>query len=430
MRFDKITEARQLALLIEDGQNISSAARLRGLNTATVRSWYRDGGEFREIIDEALRHREDAAVTKPTKEEAAASDLMERFQAALSKPKVRFTPPYSIGNPHRDTGEEAHLILSDLHCGRKTETFNAEVYVKRCERIVEKVIKLVDLQRRSGSPINRLNIWDLGDNVHGERVGQQGRMQDFEFGIPEQLALSVPTMSGMVARLAEHFTEIIYRDSPGNHGNLDKKYSTGSNWDWVRVSLMEGQFKDTDRIRFERPLNVNQAAVQFAQVGRWRYAYMHGDCIRSSGGSPYAGILRKFAQFQVIESGKGRPFHLGMLGHFHHTFFVNQNRLPILMNGTAVTDDEYALELGYDSEPQTWLFGSNNNRPLTFKYEINMEESSAKTPDYEDDTACTAGGGDDYGIYVGLTDELAARRAAANAALLGRTGVAYGFRAA
>ncbi|KKN71185.1 hypothetical protein LCGC14_0423480 [marine sediment metagenome] len=362
MKYDRDEQAQRLAPLLAQGMSLSAASRAIGLNTATVRSWFRDGGAFRQAVETAQQDAPEPAT--------ALDELVGRVSQVMpSLPRMHHTPLVSGADD-----EEANLILSDMHCGRRTRTFNSKVYAERAQQIVDKVIHLTEMYRKTGKALNRLNIFDLGDNLHGEYTGRQGRMQDFEFGVPEQLAQSVPVMSEMYFQLAEMFPFIRVYRSPGNHGDLDKQFSTGSNWDAVRGMLIEKTFEGYDNFEMFPPEDPNQDAYQTAAFGPWRFAYGHGHCIKSSGGGPYSSIIRKFQSFQVIEAAKGQPFHLAMLGHFHHSFYVNQNRMRILMNGTMVTDDPYALQLGYDSDPAQWFFGFNSKRPVTFKFELELDE--------------------------------------------------------
>jgi len=43
------------------------------------------------------------------------------------------------------------------------------------------------------------------------------------------------------------------------------------------------------------------------------------------------------------------------------------------MNGTLVSHDEYALQLGYDSPPCQIIFGTSESQPVTWLYQLSFK---------------------------------------------------------
>ena len=212
----------------------------------------------------------------------------------LMIPSERVSAP-NLGSNNEGVEERVCLLLSDLHIGRRTPTFDSEVYTDRMSQLYEAVESIVRLHRND-SALRIIHVFDAGDNVHGERVGQQGRMNDFEFGIPEQLAISTNVMGELIDKLLGIFDEVHWHDAPGNHGNLDKIYSAGSNWDLVRVNLMENLKSNQERIFFHRPPHINRVAFSIADVMNHRFLVTHGDTIKSYGGFPFGSVIKKMVR--------------------------------------------------------------------------------------------------------------------------------------
>ena len=217
-------EKSQLAYLIVkeilNGKNISQASENVGINKDTVYSWIKRNSPEGRLIKNAIDNTsssEPIKTTKPT-EPTVEETMEEKIQRLL-------IPSPTVSAPKLDSNfgpeERVCLILSDLHIGRRTPSFDSHVYTDRLSQLYEAVDNIVRMHRND-SALRIIHVFDAGDNVHGERVGQQGRMNDFEFGIPEQLAISTSVMGELIDKLLGIFDEVHWHDAPGNHGNLDK----------------------------------------------------------------------------------------------------------------------------------------------------------------------------------------------------------------
>jgi len=360
-------EKIQLAYLIVKkmlyGKNISQASENVGINKDTVYSWIKRNSPEGRLIKNAIDNTsssEPIKTTKPT-EPTVEETMEEKIQRLL-------IPSPTVSAPKLDSNfgpeERVCLILSDLHIGRRTPSFDSHVYTDRLSQLYEAVDNIVRMHRND-SALRIIHVFDAGDNVHGERVGQQGRMNDFEFGIPEQLAISTSVMGELIDKLLGIFDEVHWHDAPGNHGNLDKIYSAGSNWDLVRVNLMENLKSTQDRIFFHRPPHINRVAFSIADVMNHKFLVTHGDTIKSYGGFPFGSVIKKMEHWRFINH-----FDAAVLGHFHTANVLNFNGMPIIMNGTIVSHDEYALQLGYDSPPSQTIFGTSEDHLVTWLYQI------------------------------------------------------------
>jgi len=257
---------------------------------------------------------------------------------------------------------EAVLLLSDLHIGRSTSSFNDKIYIKRLEYLFSK-IKDILLKYHN---IKTLHIFDMGDNIHGEKVGYQGQFNDYQFGVPEQIAIATDTHRNLITKFLEIFDDIIYSDTPGNHGKLDKLNSEGANWDLIRVNYLEKEFNN-NRVLFNRPKNINFTVYNIVEVGKYRFLITHGDSIRSFGGFPYSAIIKKMLFWRSFENFDGM-----CLGHFHSANKLDVNGIPILMNSTLVSDDNYATRLGYKSLPSQTFFIMSPMNIIDGYYEIRL----------------------------------------------------------
>jgi len=363
---EKIRLAYRIVTEMLGGKSIAQASKLVGLNKARVYSWIKRENTEGLLIKTALDNSQPVSSSGEFSRKPILEETLEQKIKRFLVPSVIVSAPKL---PHKDGGNEERvcLLLSDLHVGRRTPTFNSNVYIDRMSQLYESLERIVRLHRNN-SVLRIIHVFDAGDNVHGERVGQQGRMNDFEFGIPEQLAMSTSVMGELIDKLLGLFDEVHWHDAPGNHGNLDKIYSAGSNWDIVRVNLMENLKKNQGRIFFHRPPHINRVAFSIAEVMNHKFLVTHGDTIKSYGGFPFASVIKKMEHWRFIEH-----FDVAVLGHFHTPNVLSFNGMPIIMNGTLVSHDEYALQLGYDSPPSQTIFGTSEKYPVTWLYQIPFE---------------------------------------------------------
>ena len=363
-------EKSQLAYLIVkeilNGKSVAQASDHVGANKATIYSWIKRNSPEGRLIKNAMEnYRSDNSVDIEQTEFDTEETIEQKLQR-LMIPSERVSAP-NLGSNNEGVEERVCLLLSDLHIGRRTPSFDSEVYTDRMSQLYDSLEDIVTLHRNN-SELRIIHVFDAGDNVHGERVGQQGRMNDFEFGIPEQLAISTSVMGELIDKLLGLFDEVHWHDAPGNHGNLDKQYSAGSNWDLVRVNLMENLKKNQDRIFFHRPPHINRVAFSIADVMNHKFLVTHGDTIKSYGGFPFGSVIKKMEHWRFIED-----FDAADLGHFHTANVLNFNGMPIIMNGTLVSHDEYALQLGYDSPPSQTIFGTSEDKLVTWLYQITFD---------------------------------------------------------
>ncbi len=61
------------------------------------------------------------------------------------------------------------------------------------------------------------------------------------------------------------------------------------------------------------------------------------------------------------------------MGHFHSSGIWRINKIRLVLSGTMVTDDDWALRtLGWESAPEWWLFGVSNRRAMTWQFPVEL----------------------------------------------------------
>ncbi len=83
---------------------------------------------------------------------------------------------------------------------------------------------------------------------------------------------------------------------------------------------------------------------------------------------PWYGMSQRVLRWHSTKSLK---FDVALMGHFHTTGYQDMNKLTMMLTGTAVTDDDWALQtFGYESQNAWWLFGVSDAQPIAWSRKV------------------------------------------------------------
>jgi len=100
------------------------------------------------------------------------------------------------------------------------------------------------------------------------------------------------------------------------------------------------------------------------------YLLFHGHGVRSAYGIPYYGLLRRAMMWR---SAFPQRWSVLLCGHYHQFGMVEENDILIMLNGTTVQGDLWALEtFGLRGINQTWCFGVSQSRPVTWTFRLDL----------------------------------------------------------
>jgi hypothetical protein len=98
---------------------------------------------------------------------------------------------------------------------------------------------------------------------------------------------------------------------------------------------------------------------------------VHGDDIKG-GTFP----IRSLANFESKMTGIIREVpDYTIAGHFHNSCELTTNNGCVIINGSFIGGDVYSLKTVHaSSQPEQTIFGINNSRGKTWKYNINLDD--------------------------------------------------------
>lgn len=287
-----------------------------------------------------------------------------------AKPIVNLPPiklrEYKSKKVKRGDEEEAGLHIGDGHAGKVTPSYDGGVYKQRMDTTFDSVMKIVTLHRNM-YPINRLRIFDTGDNTQGENPYQGSVIGSVEMGARDQTTkLAYPTLVKLISSLKQEFAEVVFEGYPGNHGYTRLTPET-SREDLRLYDLLKAYFDNKKGIT----INVHETFGDIIEVMGFKFFCTHLDDIQSYGGIPLFAIKRRLDAWFIQFGG----FDYALGGHFHFRVggYEMSSKYEFSMVSTLVSDDEWALKkLGISSHPSQNIFGVHPEQGMTWRYPLNV----------------------------------------------------------
>jgi len=277
------------------------------------------------------------------------------------KPREIFSRKYKN---IRTTPESAVLLLSDLHIGKKTESYNFDVFKIRLKVLRYSIHQIISILTKTYK-IDKLYILMVGDIVEGESIyPAQSHYIDKE--IIEQIFEGTPYLSEFILDMLNIFPEVEVKCIPGNHGRISKYTHKKNNFDTILYHTLESYLKNYKEIKFD----VSENWWDVIKIKNHGFLLVHGGQIRGWLGIPFYGLIQSLMRWTGSLKEK---FEYMLCGHFHVIASQDWNNKEILTNGTFVTDDDYALEvLKMASSPKQWFFGVHKDHGITWRYKVDL----------------------------------------------------------
>lgn len=356
-------------------------------------------------------HAETRKLNEKIREMAGQEMILEKFLGAVQElPKVQLSDIPVIGKTkHKTRPEDACLLLSDLHLGLAVKAdevggitkYNNEIFIERLWGLVEKVVRITDTHRKS-IEIENLNIFALGDNVHGSNDAGQWGFLHTEQDIVEQVFTLWVEMEKAILALCKHFKNVNFWGIYGNHGRVAKRNMEKAfvNWDYILYKMLERGLSKQENVHFSIP----RSPFEVANVKGNKFLLIHGDQIRGWGGLPFYGMVRSEAKFRslltrlkntdslwsaVKEAGMEdsdpkellqfafeycKTFDYMILGHFHQMAEIESSAGGrIIMNSCFSGGDDYSINNLQAASTAAQKFFGIHPEGKTWTYDIELD---------------------------------------------------------
>lgn len=278
--------------------------------------------------------------------------------------------PFLIAKQTRDE-EDIIIILSDHHPGRKTESYNINIYKRRIDELLDNTMRIINLHR----PIRRLFVFALGDLIHGESIYKGARIEECEMGAYGQVYdCALPILSSFLVSLSQGVKSIEFHGVRGNHGRYDRTAVPRTNWDNFLYRALEQYLKNQKNIT----IHYTTEFYKLVTIHGFRFFLVHGDQVRANQGIPLFALRRKFQEWFAYVGG----FNYAYCGHWHCEAKDAINSVSdYTICPPLVTGDAWALEVvGRASKPVQLCCGVHPRFGRTFEYNIWSDKAFLPVP--------------------------------------------------
>lgn len=263
--------------------------------------------------------------------------------------------------------ESVVLHISDAHYGKSTRTFGPDVFKQRMDALGERMAGIKDLLG-GGYNLPELVVCCTGDLNDGTDIYAGQPHEQAESDVEEQASQVATYLHGWLKRQKELWGSVRFEAVPGNHGRVGKYAAVTANWDKVAYRYLKLLCGDSISVNF--PGRGESPFLRKIKVRGHDVLLYHGHEIRTYSSIPWYGMLLRLSKWATTGL---YPIDLALMGHFHTVGDWPINRIRLLCTGTAVTNDDWALEtLGWESQTAWWLFGVSDERPVTWQFRMEM----------------------------------------------------------
>lgn len=263
--------------------------------------------------------------------------------------------------------ETAILVMTDLHYGKKTSTFSPDVFPRRLDAVSERLARIRTLLGNEYD-IDKLIICMLGDVNDGTGIYKTQAHHQAISNVEQQADELSNYLVDFSLKQQDVWSKVEIEAIPGNHGRSGSFVHEAANWDMVTYRYLDLKLRDRLRVDWNRHTD---PFIRRIDVRGHPILMYHGHGIKSYAGIPWYGMNERMSKWSSTVLA---PFELVLMGHFHTLGSWKINRINALFSGTMVSGDDWALQIGYESSNQWWLFGVSDKRVLTWQFAVDLDD--------------------------------------------------------
>jgi len=286
--------------------------------------------------------------------------------------------PFEMKDPIVDrpvgNGEKIvlRILISDVHFGKITSSFNLEVCKRRLEYYKRKVIENYFFLLNKYE-ITKVEFVILGDIIDGNHI-YPTHPHNVEVVLFEQVF-----KRGLVEIFAEFIKELhclnknlVVVCNPGNHGRSTKYDPHSNNADMYFFFCLKYYFSNYMDIKFHIPETVHSEEKLFLSP--------YSDSLNSHGhitkggkdGALVKSIIDRVKEWKL--GGRFGNFKFYNCGHYHSNFIFPSNfGITVVSNGTFVSDDTHSIvNFGSDGSGIQYIYGINELGKMEFALPIDV----------------------------------------------------------
>lgn len=299
-------------------------------------------------------------------------EFLEKFEGILKSAKLKKISIPKKPKSTKKTKMVVEPLLSDIHYGLETKSYNAEVARRRVRYYAETVVKEIRRKEKTYN-IEKIHLPLLADFLQSATMHKDSG-QSCHLTNAEQLAVAIESLFyDFVLPIAETGYPIEITGLCGNHDREAEKQHTvnpgKTYFTYTMYRMLEMLCQQTGLKKVS--IDIPNGVYRVVEILGKSFLYEHGHVIKGSTiDSLEKHLIKRQAQVGEILSGV-------RIGHYHNDRISNMGRH--IINASTVTDDHYGDLLGYKSRPgQVLNFYVDCKRDTSYFHSITVDLSEVK----------------------------------------------------
>ncbi len=286
-------------------------------------------------------------------------DIVQGLNKRKTKPLASMRSPSTSKGLRRMTME---ILLSDIHYGKETKTFNLEICRERMRYFTDSAIQ--DFRNKSKTfNVEKIILALLGDIIESATMHGLESARGCEFGNSRQVQEAIVSIfEDVMEPLAQLGVPIHCPCVTGNHDRTEhaRTYNNPGeeNLTWIIYKTLEllSNRAGYSHITFDVPTEPYTTVDIYGNVA----LYEHYDNAKANTRVALEALMMKRQKQlkKVVNFMRG--------GHFHEATMFGRG--TIITNGSVPGQDSYATVMGFDSEASQFInyYIETSTRPTCF----------------------------------------------------------------
>ena len=295
-------------------------------------------GKLIELQKERQRfYDQRAAYNKVVRTRARQEELNEIIERSIREhlPAFEYT-----SCTHALSDNDLIVSLADIHYGivvHNTWTdYDPDIAVQMLHTYLDRILEIARTHNSENCYVVGLGDFISG-NIHLPiALANRENVVEQVMGVSELIA-------GFVAELSKYFNKVYFASVAGNHSRIGQKDDApaGERLDVLIPFYIKARLSGLDNVYIDDDAGWKvDDTITCVEVRGNLFACVHGD---------YDSIPNGV---QTLQTMVGRPLYGVLCGHKHHSYSEYVNGIRIVMAGSFVAMDEYAISKRLFSKPE------------------------------------------------------------------------------
>lgn len=314
--------------------------------------------ELTDDMMQSLQHKKDEEYKERVRLQDARREYNKELRAEaryenlveVMRDAIEYMPNLEFCSKHVDSDDvKAILLVSDLHYGALIDNpinfYDTSVCKERMDTLLNKTIRYCTIHRVKELYVNLAGDLVCG-NIHlGSRVEQEEDIITQTMQVAELLA-------NFLSELSKHVDNIVLVCVQGNHSRVNPDLKANLNQENFERIIFEYIKMRLPEIKMLR--NGNEDWIAY-DIGDKKIFLEHGDKSSVSSAKEKAVNMVGYAPDVIL------------FGHFHHMELNDKNGTDVVVNGSVMGVDSYAIRRRFNTNPYQVMQVYDGDDTCTYK---------------------------------------------------------------